>query len=318
MELRQLRYFVVLAEELHFSRAARRLSISQPPLSVAIRQLEEQLQAQLFERNSKEVRLTPAGAHLWVQARELLDHARRAAQDTRAIAHGMEGTLRLGFVGSSMYRGLPEALDSFRSSHPRVRIDMLELNSAEQVLGLQQARLDLGLMHTMQTPPGLQAQVLISEPFMACLAATHALASRPVIEAQDLAGERMILFSSQVSPDYYQRISQICVSAGFTPDLRHEVRHWLSVLSLVSLGQGVSLVPACLRRVGMPGLAFVPLAGSHPPSELQAMWHNAHAQPLVAQLVRCIEQSLADIHAPQPTAASLQDSQRPAPADAAA
>ena len=129
MELRQLRYFLVLAEELHFSRAAQRLSISQPPLSVAIRQLEEELGAQLFERTSKEVRLTAAGKHLRVQAQDIMEQAQRVRQDMRAIADGVQGRIRLGFVGSAIYRGLPEALESFRTRHPLVRIDMLELLS---------------------------------------------------------------------------------------------------------------------------------------------------------------------------------------------
>jgi DNA-binding transcriptional LysR family regulator len=141
MELRQLRYFLVLAEELHFSRAAQRLAISQPPLSVAIRQLEEELGTQLFERTSKEVRLTAAGKHLRGQAQDIMEQAQRVRQDMRAIAEGMQGSIRLGFVGSAIYRGLPEALESFRSQHPKVRIDMLELNSAEQIAALQQERL---------------------------------------------------------------------------------------------------------------------------------------------------------------------------------
>ena len=249
MELRQLRYFLVLAEELHFSRAAQRLSISQPPLSVAIRQLEEELGAQLFERTSKEVRLTAAGKHLRVQAQDIMEQAQRVRQDMRAIADGVQGRIRLGFVGSAIYRGLPEALESFRARHPLVRIDMLELNSAEQIAGLQQERLDLGLLHATRPAPGLQSHTLVSEPFMACLPDSHALAGLRKLQVRQLAGERMVLFSRQVSPDYHQQIWQICQSEGFTPDLHHEVRHWLSVLSMVSLRQGVSL-PAAR---GLPG-----------------------------------------------------------------
>jgi DNA-binding transcriptional LysR family regulator len=108
---------------------------------------------------------------------------------------------------------------------------------------------------------------------------------------RQLAGERMVLFSRQVSPDYHQQIWQICQSEGFTPDLHHEVRHWLSVLSMVSLGQGVSLVPSCLQRVGFPGLAFVPIQGRHPQSQMQAMWHPGHVQPLVESLLAHLRDS---------------------------
>ncbi len=291
MELRQLKYFLVLAEELHFSRAAQRLAISQPPLSVAIRQLEEELGAQLFERTSKEVRLTAAGRHLRGQAQEIMEQALRVKQDMRAIAEGMQGSLRLGFVGSAIYRGLPEALEGFRERHPRVRIDMLELNSAEQITALQQERLDLGLLHATRPAAGLQSQALVSEPFMACLPAGHALAGLRALKVRQLAGERMVLFSRQVSPDYHQQIWQICQSEGFTPELHHEVRHWLSVLSMVSLRQGVSLVPSCLQRVGFPGLAFVPIQGRHPQSQMQAMWHPGHVQPLVQSLLADLRDS---------------------------
>jgi DNA-binding transcriptional LysR family regulator len=291
MELRQLRYFLVLAEELHFSRAAQRLAISQPPLSVAIRQLEEELGAQLFERTSKEVRLTAAGRHLRGQAQDMMEQAQRVRQDMRAIAQGLQGSIRLGFVGSAIYRGLPEALESFRARHPLVRIDMLELNSGEQIAALQQERLDLGLLHATRPTAGLQSHLLVTEPFMACLPADHALAGLRGLRVGQLSGERLVLFSRQVSPDYHQQIWQICQSAGFTPELHHEVRHWLSVLSLVSLRQGVSLVPSCLQRVGFPGLAFVPIQGRHPQSQMQAMWHPGHVQPLVESLLADLRDS---------------------------
>ena len=299
MELRQLKYFLVLAEELHFSRAAQRLAISQPPLSVAIRQLEDELGAQLFERTSKAVRLTAAGRHLRGKAQDILEQARRVQQDVRAIAEGMQGHIRLGFVGSAIYRGLPEALESFRALHPKVRIDMQELNSAEQIAALQHERLDLGLLHATRTPAGMASHTLVSEPFLACLPAGHALASRRTLQVGQLAGERMVLFSRQVSPDYHQQIWQICQNAGFTPELHHEVRHWLSVLSMVSLRQGVSLVPACLKRAGFPGLAFVPIQGRHPQSQMQALWHPGHVQPLVESLLAHLRAS-ADRLGPLP------------------
>jgi DNA-binding transcriptional LysR family regulator len=128
MELRHLRYFVVLAEELHFGRAARRLAISQPPLSVAIRQLEESIGARLFERNSKQVRLTPAGAALQGSARQLLRQAEEASMEARDVSQGSAGRLRIGFVGSMLYRGLPQALRKFQATHPAVRITLAELS----------------------------------------------------------------------------------------------------------------------------------------------------------------------------------------------
>ncbi|MET1114847.1 MAG: LysR family transcriptional regulator [Comamonas sp.] len=300
METRQLQYFVVLAEELHFSRAAKRLCISQPPLSIAIKQLETTLDAQLFERNSRGVRLTHAGQHLLAQARDILERTRRAAVDTRAVAQGMAGSLRLGFVGSSIYRGLPEALERMRLQYPDVRVDLHELNSLDQVAALQSGKLDLGLMHTLAPPVGMSAQAMVSEPFIACLAASHPLARKARIGVAELADERLILFSEAVSPDYFRVIRGMCQRAGFEPQLRHEVRHWLSVLSLVAAGQGVSLVPACLERAGMQGLAFRPIAGKTPQSVLQAMWRPLPAHPLVPILLGHL-QSVAGAQRPAAT-----------------
>ena len=293
MELRLLHYFVTLAEELHFGRAAQRLFISQPPLSVAIRQLEDELQAQLFERSSKGVRLTAAGAHLLERARQLLALSRQAAHETQDVAQGTRGHLRLGFVGSSLYRGLPQALARLQQSHPQVRVDLLEANSAEQVLGLQQLRLEVALVHSIDAPVGIASQLIVEEPFVACLSQRHRLRRAPDVDLADLKHDRLILFSSLVSPTYHQRIYEMCLAHGFAPEVRHEVRHWLSVISLVSLGQGVALVPAALERVGMPRLVFRPLLGSHPSSEMLAMWRRDPANPLVQTLLTCLKQAVA-------------------------
>ncbi len=298
MELRLLNYFAVLAEELHFSRAAQRLSISQPPLSVAIKQLEQQIGAQLFERTSKGVRLTTAGEHLLPRARQLLHLAQQAAQETRDVGLGVRGHLRLGFVGSALYRGVPQALAAFQALHPQVRVDMLELNSAEQLLGLQQTRLDMGLVHSTTLPDGVRSQLLLEEPFVLCLPQSHPQAQAPeaLVDLACMKNERLILFSSEVSPVYHQRIYQMCMAYGFAPEIRHEVRHWLSVLSLVSLGQGCAIVPAAMQRVGMPRVVFKPLQGPQPLSELLAIWRSA-PHPLVTALLSTLQQAVADIEA---------------------
>lgn len=259
MELRHLRYFSVLAEELHFGRAARRLSISQPPLSVAIRQLEESVGARLFERNSKEVRLTHAGEALRISARRLLLQAEEAALEARDVAAGSAGRLRIGFVGAMLYRGLPQALRAFQVRHPAVRITLAELNSGVQIAELLHDRLDLGFVHTSRMPPELQHRLLLSEPFVCCLPSGHALARKRVLAPADLRNQPFVLFSREASPDYHERILSICADAGFLPEVRHEVRHWLAVVSLVSQGMGVALVPQAMRHSALRGAVFRPL-----------------------------------------------------------
>jgi len=285
MELRHLRYFSVLAEELHFGRAARRLAISQPPLSVAIQQLEETVGARLFERNSKGVRLTPAGSALQLSARRLLTQAEEAAREARAVAAGSAGRLRIGLVGAMLYRGLPQALHEFQAAHPAVRITLAELNSREQITELLHDRLDLGFVHTSRMPRELAHRLLLSEPFVCCLPAAHPLARRRVLAPADLREEPFVLFSRSASPDYHERILSICAEAGFSPQVRHEVRHWLAVVSLVSQGLGVALVPDAMRRSALRGAVFRPLDRLVAQSEAYAVWPAATPGVLAQRLL---------------------------------
>lgn len=288
MELRHLRYFVVLAEDLHFGRAARRLAISQPPLSVAIRQLEESVGARLFERNSKEVRLTPAGSNLRESATRLLRQAEEAALEARDVSQGSAGRLRIGFVGAMLYRGLPQALVQFQAAHPAVRIALSELNSGEQITELLQDRLDVGFVHTSRMPAELRRELLLSEPFVACLPAGHRLARRRSVATASLREEPFVLFSRGASPDYHERILGICADAGFHPEVRHEVRHWLSVVSLVSQGMGVALVPSALRRTALRGAVFRPLEEEVARSEAFCVWRDGPENAVVEGFLRAL------------------------------
>ena len=292
MELRHLRYFVVLAEELHFGRAARRLAISQPPLSVAIRQLEDSVGARLFERNSKEVRMTPAGLALENSARLLLRQAEEAALEARDVSLGLAGRLRIGFVGAMLYRGLPQALRRFQQKHPAVRVTLAELNSGEQIAELLHDRLDLGFVHTSRMPAELQHELLLSEPFVACLPTEHRLARRRSLAPQHLRGEPFVLFSRSASPDYHERILSICADAGFRPEVRHEVRHWLSVVSLVSQGMGVALVPDAMRHAALRGAVFRPLESEAARSDAYGVWREGPANPVVQGFMQALRSAV--------------------------
>ena len=288
MELRHLRYFVVLADELHFGRAARRLSISQPPLSVAIRQLEESVGARLFDRNSKEVRLTPAGQALQASARRLLRQAEEAALEAHYVAQGSAGRLRIGFVGAMLYRGLPQALAKFQARHPAVRVTLAELNSGEQIAELLHDRLDFGFVHTSRMPAELRHELLLSEPFVACLPVGHRLTRRRTVAVASLRDDPFVLFSRSASPDYHERILAICADAGFRPEVRHEVRHWLSVVSLVSQGMGVALVPSALRRAALRGAVFRPLEEAVAGSDAYCDWREGPENAVVQGFLRAV------------------------------
>ena len=285
MEFRHLRYFLALAEELHYGRAAQRLAISQPPLSVAIQQLEASVGARLFDRDSKGVRLTPAGTAFRASAQALLARAEDACALAREVQAGEVGRLRLGFVGSTLFNGLSAWLQAFQAGHPKVEVVVVELNSQDQIDALLGEELDLGLVHTDRLPPALTSTPLYSEPFLACLPAGHPLAALPEIPLTGLSDQPFILFSRKGSPDYHARIVEICRQHGFYPRLQHEGRHWLSVVSLVAQGMGVSIVPAAFQRSGIQGAVFKPLAEAIEPSAVFAAWRKDAPQVLREQFL---------------------------------
>ena len=288
MEFRHLRYFLVLAEELHFGRAARRLSISQPPLSLNIQQLEASVGARLLTRNSKSVQLTAAGRAFVPAARALIEQAAQAAHLARDVGQGMAGSLTIGFAGTMLYSGLPRILEQFQAQHPLLRLMLKELSSSEQLIELTHDRLDLGFVHTTRVPPELSQTLVASQPFVCCLPSGHALARKRSLALEALQGEPFAVVSRSVSPDYHERILAICTEAGFYPEIRYELRHWLSVVSLVSQGMGVALVPAALRQSAMAGTAFVPLDTATTPYDTYCLWNTARDNAALAAFVSAV------------------------------
>lgn len=289
MEFRHLRYFLVLAEELHFGRAARRLSISQPPLSLNIQQLEASIGARLLTRNSKQVALTAAGRAFVPAARALIEQAAQAAHLARDVGQGMAGSLTIGFAGTMLYSGLPRILEQFQLRHPLLRLLLRELSSSEQLIELAHDRLDLGFVHTTRVPPELSQTLVASQPFVCCLPSGHALARKRSLALVALQGEPFAVVSRSVSPDYHERILAICLEAGFYPEMRYELRHWLSVVSLVSQGMGVALVPAALRQSAMAGTAFVPLNTATTPYDTYCLWKTARDNAALAAFVSAVQ-----------------------------
>ncbi len=272
MDLRKLRYFSVLAEEKHFGRAAQRLSLSQPPLSLAIRQLEEEIGARLFERTSRNVSLTAAGLALQREAEVLLRRTEETRLLVKAIADGKEGRLRLGFGSSMLYRGFPRILDAFQTASPDIELSVQELNSTEQIEALQRDEVDLGFIHGREVPNRLEGFRYHAEPFVACVPRDHPCAGARTLRLSRLKDDEFVLFSRNVSPDYYQSIIATCLSAGFSPRVRHQVRHWLSVVSFVANGLGVALVPSTLKASNMAGAVFVPIQEAKILSETWCVW----------------------------------------------
>ncbi len=293
MEFRHLRYFLALAEELHFGRAAQRLSISQPPLSLNIQQLEASVGAQLFNRNSRGVQLTAAGQAFVPAARALLAQAGAAARQAREVAQGQAGELQIGFAGTLLYCGLPQVLQRFQDSHPRLRLVLRELSSSEQLSELVRDRLDVGFVHTPRVPPGFEQVLVASQPMVACVPATHALAAARAVALHDLQGQSLVVVSRAVWPDYHERILAECELAGWLPPVVHELRHWLSVVALVAQGQGVALVPEALAQSALAGAVFVSLKDSALRYDTRCLWRSNRDQAALQDFVRTVR---SDMH----------------------
>jgi DNA-binding transcriptional LysR family regulator len=300
MDLKQLRYFVAVAEELHFGRAAQRLFISQPALSFDIRKFEERLGVQLLARTNKNVALTNAGQVLLDEARKLLQQAAEVERLTQRSAHGLKGRLRIGFVNSMLYRGLPRAVERFDADHPAVEIILREMNTSEQVQGILRQQIDLGCAYWGTFPAEVVSTPLFSEPFVACLPVAHKLARRKRLGLEALAQEPFILFPRTVSPHYHDLIIAQCVDAGFSPMIRHEARLWQTVVTMVGFGMGVALVPKTLRHAGDSRVSFVPLTGARKESPVLSLRRAGDVEPVASRFLDYLEVATREDEKRQP------------------
>jgi DNA-binding transcriptional LysR family regulator len=281
MELRHLRYFVALAEELHFSRAARRLGISQPPLSQQIRALELSLQAPLFERTNRRVELTEAGRALLVEARATLDQAERAASIVGQAQRGEIGELRIGFAPSApLIAPFTATVLAFRKSAPGVRLVLGEQVTTEQIDALAERRLHIGFIRSPAAPDlpdAIAAIELHREPLAVFMRADHPLARNRTVPPKALANEPFIFFPRSHGTSLYDQVLALCRKAGFTPRIDQEARGNATILGLVAVGLGVSILPASLRGIAVANTACRPLSPAGVPT---SMWliHRRHDQ----------------------------------------
>ncbi|GAA3526958.1 LysR family transcriptional regulator [Zobellella aerophila] len=260
LTLRQLRYFLVLSEELHFGNAAHRLHISQPPLSNSLRQLEEALGVQLLERDSKHVALTRAGKLFQRQARLMLGQLDDAQQMIRRAAESEYEVVRIGSTPAMIYRGLPPLLTEFKDLYPGVGIQLFEQFSLDQVESVCRGRIDIGFINSIPLPPEVDSLPVGVDEFVCCLPADHPLSKRKIIHLHDIEHEPLIMLNSTLAPHYYQHFRNIFRSKNVEFSVKHEASHWQTVVALTSFGMGISLVPQSLEWSGMKKVRFVPLA----------------------------------------------------------
>ncbi|MFZ4834647.1 LysR family transcriptional regulator [Rouxiella sp. Mn2063] len=293
MDMRHLRYFLALADELHFGRAANRLAISQPPLSVSIRQLEASLGVQLFERHSQGIKLTAAGEALVPAAQGMIERMQMIVKHIRDVERGVIGHLRIGFVGALVLQGLSTLVDRFQRQRAQLQLQLLERNTRDQLAELTHGNLDVGFVHSARLPDGISSLLFSSDPFVVCLPSQHHLAERARLSLHELQADNVIVFSRELSPDYYDHIQAVCFEAGIYPDVHYESRHWLSVVALVAQGLGVALVPASLGNAPLNGVKFAPLAGVIMTSQTYCVWREGDNRPLLSAFLDSVRQDIA-------------------------
>jgi DNA-binding transcriptional LysR family regulator len=281
MELRHLRYFVAVAEELHFRRAAERLHMSQPPLSQQIRRLEEEVGATLLVRNQRRVELTAAGTAYLARAREILLAVEDAAREARRVQRGEVGRLAVGFVGSALYSVVPELLRAFRDRHPDVGLRLHELGTTEQLRRLDDGRLDIGFIRAPGSRAGLSIETVLREPVVAALPDVHPLARGGEVRVQDLAGQPLVLMTRAGAPGLRAALGPVTDGLG-EDAIVQEVAEMQTLIGLVAAGVGMSFVPESVRALARAGVVYRPLAGEAPTVALSAAWRTGDDSPVLA------------------------------------
>ncbi|QJT80573.1 LysR family transcriptional regulator [Kosakonia sp. MUSA4] len=283
IELRHLRYFIAVAEELHFGHAAARLNISQPPLSQQIQLLEQQVGARLLARTNRSVALTPAGKQFLADSRQILSLVDEAAARAARLHQGETGELRIGFTSSAPFiKAVSDTLSSFRQRYPDVHIQTREINTREQISPLNEGSLDLGLMRNTPLPETLAWEVILREPLLAMIHRDHPLAARKAVSLKELAQEPFVFFDPHVGTGLYDEILGLMRRYQLIPTITQEVGEAMTIIGLVAAGLGVSILPASFHRVQLNEMRWVPIIEADAVSEMWLVWAKHHEQGTAA------------------------------------
>jgi DNA-binding transcriptional LysR family regulator len=288
MDLRRIRHFHVLAETLNFSRAAERLHIAQPALSVSIQKLEAEIGTRLFNRTSTGVTLTATGEAILIEARRVLYHGEQLQRLARDTSEGTTGPLRIGFVGSAIYGVLPTLVPAFRAEYPRVELVLKESTSSQIMEAIADERLDIGIVRAPLLRPTQASWLPVErDHFVLAVPRDHMLAARAEVSVQELAHEAFIMYAAPEAPGLHGSAMAICQAAGFVPTVAQEAVQISTVLALVETGLGVALVPGVMRGQRQAGVAYL---GLSPHSEicqtnLVLAWQEGQESPAASRFV---------------------------------
>lgn len=288
MKLNQLRYFSVLADELHFRKAAERIGITQAPLSLAIQELERELGGKLFHRTRRKVALTEIGLILQDNARTILARIDRTVDEIRRVQAGEGGQLRIGFTAaSSLLSFFPSLVHAFRTKYPEIRVVLEDMPSTAQIRAVQARELDVGIIRTpprFKAPADVTAVRLLADPLVVAIATSHRLNGRREASLSELREERFVFYPRSYGVGIYDYFIQLCAKRSFVPTFVQEAREASTIIGLVATGLGIAVVPSSLRHIGIPDIVYLPLSDADAMTDLLMISRAGEANSRIANL----------------------------------
>ena len=279
VEFRHIKYFNAVAEELHFRKAAERLYISQPGLSRQIKQMEEFIGFQLFERNNKKVVLTTAGSYVYKELGIHMQNIHRVFEHAHLLSKGEKGTLNFGYVGSAMQNIIPDLLVRFRNKYPSIRFNLQVMDNQQQIENLLSRQIDIGFVRLNRVPNDITIHPVLQDSFSLVLPKTHPIGKRNFESLNQLSKESFILFSPSYSSTYYEKVMELFDHTNFTPIVSHNTVHANTISQLVENNFGISIVPTSLEELFSKQVKFISLKHLTPRTVLSAVWHKEIRNP---------------------------------------
>ena len=286
MELRHINYFLAVAEDLHFRKAAERLFISQPGLSRQIKQLENELGFPLFVRNNRKVQLTQAGAYLKQEFEMTLKNLDGVINHAKLLTKGDEGNINFGYVGSAMQNVIPDLLVKLRDKTPNLHFGFKEMENPDQIKSLLLQEIDLGFVRLNKVPKGLKIKSVFEDTFSLVLPKNHPITCKNFKNLSQLKNEEFILFEQSYSPDYYEQVIQIFDDSGFAPTISHNTVHASTIFKLVENNFGISIVPTALKFGYDMNIKFVELTKIKQRTILSVAWNEENRNPVLKNILK--------------------------------
>jgi DNA-binding transcriptional LysR family regulator len=286
IEIRHLKYFLAVAEDLHFRKAAERLYISQPGLSRQIKQMEDDLGVKLFERHNRKVELTKVGTYLKTEITRNLKNLDHILNHAKLLNDGVGGDLKFGYVGSAMQQIIPDLLLKFRHENPNALFSLKEMDNQKQIESLMSNDIDVGFVRLERIPKGLKSKPILKEIFCLVLPKNHSINEENFKNIKQLKKDSFILFDPEYSASYYEKVMQIFDDSGFTPIISHNTVHASSIYKLVENNFGISIVPKSLQSKNIEGVKFIELDRISQKTVLSVVWNKENRNPILKKFLK--------------------------------